>query len=508
MKRMTFRKLFGGVCCLAMTLFAACSQGVDDETWTAGVKNQQLTSPSTLTFSSATDASGNEQVRVEWPVSLGAGGYEVTVENVNNPTEPVVVVDHVTVDGCSYLFPLEEDTDYRVSVLTLGNAKYNNAIAPEATVASHSTKIGGEAVPIGVELGAFITEWMTAHAAEYKAALAADPNFEWAFDLAGDVTYELSTPADFGAIPVRLRGVQGHRPVVVVGENASLRPANGLKIKNVNFDCAKMAGKARNRGLISMPADPDESLAQGQAYFCPRPIRLEQVWVRELPVSIFNIDDGAWGIEELRISDCIIQLNNRLDNAWKTVICAHSGTGRYLGKDGAKWYGGIGNTMILNSTIYNTWPHDTFKDSGYFIRFSNQDISKWYGSYNGVFDIKNSTLSRVTPRKDFGNNMPNKTGFVITFENTNFYEVFRLQKVKRGGTYVWKNNTIQNGEFNSVDNTDKSEIATEETILDPNNPNIFTPLTLAASGNTADCGVDFKASGPISATNGDPRWYE
>lgn len=508
MKRMTFRKLFGGVCCLAMTLFAACSQGVDDETWTAGVKDQQLTSPETLVFSSATDASGNEQVRVEWPVSLGAGGYEITVENVNNPTEPVIVVDHEVVDGCSYLFPKEEDTDYQVSVLTLGNAKYNNAAATSATVAPHSTKIGGETIQAGQDIGEFITTWMAAHLDEYKAALAADPNFEWAFDLVADAEYTLNTPADIGPIPVRLRGVQGHRAKVTVGENASLRPSNGLKVKNVNFDCAAMAGSARNRGLISMQADPDESLAQGQAYFCPRPIRLEQVWVRELPVSIFNIDDAAWGIEEVRISDCIIQLNNRLDNAWKTVICAHSGTGRYLGANSAKWYGGIANTMILNSTIYNTWPHDTFKDSGYFIRFSNQDISKWYGSYNGVFDIKNSTLSRVTPRKDFGNNIANKAQYVITFENTNFYECWRLQKVKRGGTYVWKNNTIQNGEFNSVDSTDKSEIATEETILDPNNPNIFTPLTLAASGNTADCGVSFKASGPISATNGDPRWYE
>lgn len=502
---MTLKKLFGGICCAAMAMFAvSCAQGVEDEAWTSGVSGVQLESPAAdaVVFSLATDASGNEQVKVQWPVSMGAGGYEITVFNVNDIDNPEIVVDHVTVDGCSYLFPLSEDTNYEVSILSLGNEKYNNKGAATATMVPFSTMIGGVTIPAGSEIGQFITEWMTSHVAEYKAAMAADPNFEWAFDLERGAAYTLDQAADFGPIPVRLRGTQGNRPVVTLGEKGTLRPSRGLKIKNVNFDCAGMYpdSKAGHRGLISMMIDPDESLAGAQSYYCDKPIRIESCWVRELPVSLFNIDNCAWGINEFRVADCIIQLNNRLDNAWKTIICAHSGTGRYLGTDSAKWYGGIANTMILNSTIYNIWPSDTLKDTGYFIRFSNQDISKFYGSYNGCFDIKNSTLVRCVPRKDFGNNIANKTQYVITFENTNFWDCYRLQKVKRGGTYVWKNNTIW-GVFNSVDSTDKQEIATEEN-MGFTDENIFKVLDLTQPNG----GVNFTATGTISSTIGDPRW--
>ena len=503
MKKMTLKKLFGGICCAAMAMFAvSCAQGVDDETWTSGVSGVQLESPAAdaIAFSLATDASGNEKVKVQWPVSMGAGGYEITVLNVNDPENPEVVVDHETVDGCSFLFPLAEDTNYEVSVLTLGNEKYNNAGAAAATTVPYSSMIGGVTIPAGTEIGQFITDYMAQHLDEYKANLAADPNFEWAFDLERGAAYTLEVSADFGPIPVRLRGTQGNRPVVTVGENAALRPSNGLKIKNVNFDCTSMKGAAGARGLISMMIDPDESLAQGQAYYCEKPIRIESCWVKELPVSLFNIDECAWGINELRVSDCIVQLNNRFDNAWKTVLCGHSGTGRYLGTNSAKWYGGIANTMILNSTIYNIWPSDTIKNSAYFIRFSNQDISKWYGSYNGVFDIKNSTLVRTTPNKDFGNNIANKAQYVITFENSNFWDCYRLQKVKRGGTYVWKNNTIW-GVINSVDSTDKKEIATEEN-MGFTDENIFKVLDFTQPNG----GVNFTATGTISSTIGDPRW--
>ena len=85
---MTLKKLFGGICCAAMAMFAvSCAQGVDDETWTSGVSGVQLESPAAdaIAFSLATDASGNEQVKVQWPVSMGAGGYEITVINVNDP---------------------------------------------------------------------------------------------------------------------------------------------------------------------------------------------------------------------------------------------------------------------------------------------------------------------------------------------------------------------------------------------------------------------------------------
>jgi hypothetical protein len=166
----------------------------------------------------------------------------------------------------------------------------------------------------------------------------------------------------------------------------------------------------------------------------------------------------------------------------------------------ANWYGGILNTYSLDSTIFNRCKGSDMGDKNYFIRFNNQDVSKVFGTYEGVFDIKNSTLVRMVPRKDFGNNIANKTQYVITFENTNFWDCYRLQKVKRGGTYVWKNNTIW-GVFNSVDSTDKKEIATEEN-MGFTDENIFKAMDLTQPNG----GVNFTATGTISSTIGDPRW--
>lgn len=495
---MTLKKLFGGICCAAMALFAvSCAQGVDDETWTAGVSGVQLESPAAdqVAFSYVTDASGNEQVKVQWPVSMGAGGYEITVQNVNDPENPEVIVDHATVDGCSYLFPLAEDTNYEVSILTLANEKYNNSAAASATLIPFSTMIGGKTIPANTEIGQFITDWMTEHAAEYAAAIAADPNFEWAFDLERGAKYTLDVPAKTGLIPIRLRGTQGNRPVVTVGEKGCLSPAAGLKIKNVNFDCEKM----ETIGLILMDdSRTDVPVNSNKVMQCPYPIRMEQCWVRELPSAIYNGGYGAWGVEEFRLSDCLVQLNNPNSDQWTTFINAWQNKGISNGASGVCWYGAILNTYVVNSTIWNRC--ETVKDKNYFIRFANQSIDRAVGSYNGVMEIKNSTLVRMVPSKDFGNNIANKSQYVITFENSNFWDCYRLQKVKRGGTYVWKNNTIW-GVTKSVDGTDKKEIATEEN-MGFTDDNIFKAMDL----NAENGGVSFKATGTISSTIGDPRW--
>ena len=64
----------------------------------------------------------------------------------------------------------------------------------------------------------------------------------------------------------------------------------------------------------------------------------------------------------------------------------------------------------------------------------------------------------------------------------------------------WKNNTIW-GVFNSVDGTDKKEIATEEN-MGFTDENIFKAMDL----NAENGGVNFTATGTISSTIGDPRW--
>ena len=497
MKKMTLKKLFGGICCAAMAMFAvSCAQGVDDETWTSGVSGVQLESPAADSFvvNFVTDASGVEQVKLTWPVVMGAGGYLCNVWNVNDLDNPEVIVETVTTDGASLYFPLVEDSNYKVSVQTLGNEKYNNAGATSATTVPYSSMIGGVTIPAGSEIGQFITNYMLEHEADHQAAIAADANFEWAFDLERGAAYTLDTPAQTGLIPIRLRGTLGSRPVVTVGENGKLSPASGLKIKNVNFDCTSMTSRA----LIEMDfSRTDVPLTSKGQMACTSPIRIESCWVKELTTSLFNISDGAWGIDEFRMSDCLVQLNCANKDQWHTFINGWSGTGYVNGAKGASWYGGILKTYVINSTIWNRYPSASAGNKNYFIRFSNQSIDKCFGTYNGVFDIKNSTLVRMMPNKDFGNNIANKPAYVITFENSVFHDCYRLQKVKRGGTLVMSGNTIQ-GIRNSVDSTDKKEFATEsdhgfdESAID----NAILDLT-AENG-----GVNFT---PLTG-NGDPRW--
>jgi len=498
MKKMTFKsRLFGGVGCLSLLLAVSCAQGVDDESYSVGVTNQQMVSPAaeSITFSFVTDASGNEKVKVEWPVSMGAGGYECVVENVNDPANPEAVVDHEVIDGCSLLFPSAEDTNFTVSIRTLGNEKLNNTGAETATEVAFSTVIDGIGVPEGQELGAFITNYVAEHAAELKAKREADPNFEIAFDLKGGATYRLDTKADFDIQPTRLRGDRLDRPQVIVGEEGGLVTAAGLKIKHTNFDAAAMT----QRGLITMKIDPDESIAGSNGYIVEKPIRFESCWVKELTRSIINCDKSAYGVKEFRISDCIVQLNMDGSDQWMTFINLWQNVGRFLGQDGKCYYGATLNTIVVNSTIYNRYDPSKMKDKAYFIRFANQGIDKVFGSYNGTFDIKNSTICRMTPNKDFGNNIANKPAYVITFAESIFYDTYRLQKVKRGGTYVWAKNYIW-GVTKSVDGTDKSEIAIE---ADPG----FTTANLdkALDFSQPNGGVNFTPSG-AAAEAGDPRW--
>lgn len=500
MKKMTWKmRLLGGLVAVSM-LFAGCAQGADcDETFQSTVTNTQLESPdaSSIAFALVTNAAGVEQVKASWPLSKGAGGYEVSIANVNDVNNPEYLLQNEVVDGTSVTFSLFEDTNYEISVRTLGNASFNNKDAETASVVTYSTMIGGQAIPDGSEIGKFITDWMVAHLDEYKAAIAADSNFEFAFDLAAGGNYTLDTPAEFGPIPVRLRGVQGNRPVVVVGEAAALNPSNGLKIKNVNFDCTKMKGDVGARGLISMQVDPEESVIGVQTYYCQKPIRMEACWVKELPISILNIDKCAWGLEEFRITDCIIQFNNRLDTEWKTAINAWQNVGRLSGVDGKCWYGGISNTFIANSTLYNIWPSETIKDKGYFLRFANSDISKWSGSTAGQFEIKNSTIVRLSPRKQFGNNMGKTNQYTNRFVNSIFWDCWRLNKVKNGSSVqVMENNTIW-GVFQAT-NGDASYAKEENPGF--TDDNIFKVLDFTQPNG----GVNFTPT----TGNGDPRWLK
>ena len=118
-------KVIEDICCLSMILFAAsCAKGFDDnERFSGGVTNAQLESPESITITTLTNSDGSESLKLSWPVVMGAGGYKVNAYNVNDPSNPVAQVTDSVVDGCTMAFVKQEDTNYLVTVQTVGNEK-------------------------------------------------------------------------------------------------------------------------------------------------------------------------------------------------------------------------------------------------------------------------------------------------------------------------------------------------------------------------------------------------
>ena len=297
MKKMTFKsRLFGGFVGVAAALFAvSCAQGFDDnETWRSDVTGAQLESPALTeaNFSTRVNADGSESVQVSWDVVPGAGGYECYAAIVDDPENPVELVNQ-TVDGTSFSFGKLDDTKYEVRVRTLGNEKLDNTGAASATVVPYSTLVPAQLIPAGQDIVAFVE------------ANILDQDKEQAFELEAGAAYEINAPLDFGKRLVTFRGDKVNRPTVTFGYDGVIRTSAGLKVKFINFDCESMNSK----GVIECSENPDASLdaanfpgyaGAGKAYILQDPILIQECNFRQVQRCLFFTGRCAWGIEDLR----------------------------------------------------------------------------------------------------------------------------------------------------------------------------------------------------------------
>lgn len=488
MKKMTNFKslcLRGVLQCLLVGGLVSCAQGFDnDELFTSKVTDSQLESPaqSDLTFSSKVNADGTESIQVAWPVVSGAGGYQCSVKIVDDPANPVEIFNQV-VDGTSFLFDKQEDTRYEVSVQTLGNESLGNTDATQATVVAYTTLLQAQTIPAGTDIVAFVKEHIL------------DQDEEQAFELEAGATYEINSELDFGTRQVTFRGDKTNRPIVKFGIDGVIRTCGGLKVKFINFDCTEQ----ESYGVVECSTNPPSSLAgpQANAYYLQNPIIFQECNFRNVTCCLFTVGHCTWAIEDVRVTDCIVQLDND-GTKWSngSLISGYSTDFYYEG--GQQWYGGIRNITISNSTIYNIKNNSNNR----VIRFNNNTLSRVFANNTGTATITNNTFSKTFNNKEFGNNTPNNADYTITFNNNICYDVWRLQKFIQGNCTKNVNkatNTIW-GVYNEVDSTDKGSYATEEDPLFAGD--IDQPLDLTQSNG----GVNFRASGAISSTIGDPRW--
>ena len=520
MKKMTLKmKLFGGLVGAAL-LAVSCAQGFDDnETFKSDVSNSQMESP-TLTetsFSTRVNPDGSESVVVSWPVVKGANGYECKVSVVDDPANPIVLVDQV-IDGCSVVFDRYEDTKYEVSIRTLGNKAQNNTDAEQAFVYAYSTLVPAITVPAGSDIAAFVRD-----------NLDTTIITEQAFELEAGANYTITEPIDFLTQAVTFRGDKVNRPTVKLQNDACIKVAAGLKIKFINFDCTESnvdkmkyvygsdkASSQYNFGFIVCgDADyyPESYKSQNfgtkvdAAYVLADPVIVQECNFKNVPKAFLAGGYNAWGVKDFRIDNCIIQLATIDDDADRNnFISFNSNCGGYEGAFGLKWNGGVQNILIKNSTIYNT--AKTSKKVR-FIRETSNCLNNIFGSHAGTFTMTDCTLYKTFQNSEFANNTPNNAAYVIKMTNNVFYEVSRLNKFVQGSctkdgrmnntSWAVEGNANENGEL--VSSSDVSNgIVVEE---DPMFAAVPTVLDLTDSEKG---GQNFKANGAISSTIGDPRW--
>lgn len=482
----------------AMFLGSCATDGFDEnEKFDNGVSGVKLESPE-LAVKTVAASDGSDKLQVSWKVVYGAGGYECKAYNVDDPENPKVLVDTI-MDGTSFQFKIAEDTNYKLSVRTLGKASQNNTEADQATEMSYSTLVPAMTIPTGSDIAEFI-----------KANLQPSDK-EQAFELEAGGEYTCNEVVDFGTNKMTLRGNKLNHALVTMGAGASIQTSAQLKVKFINFDCSASTHKG---GVIELSENPDASCsaeAQGINNGKDKPAKPADVYVLQDPIiiqdcafknvidGVFSVGQCSWGIADFRLLNSVVQLrNDGSKNSNGAVICGFS-NGFKAPSGGSFWYGGIKNITIKESTIYNIVSNGKNR----LIRFNNKDLDRVWPTASGSVTMLDNTFIRVMDKKEFGNNTPNANTYVITYDNNIFYDCFRIQKFIQSNCkkeYHQELNTIW-GLANAVDNTDKGSLATEEDAgfnidetkkeLDFTQPNF---------------GINFTATGAISSTIGDPRW--
>ena len=490
MKKMTFRKLFGGLCCAAMVAFAAsCAQGADDESWSAGVTGVQLESPTIddSCFEVVATSSG-DVIKLTWPLVYGGGGYAVKVYDEAAP-ETLIIDENV--DGQTVSFPLIEDANIAISIKTLGNARLNNTEAETATDYVFSTFGTLQKIPTGSEIAGWIKE---NYIAPEKAL------FGLVYELEENGQYTLDDTVDFNLDKVMFRGVgsETSRPVVTVNAGGNLMTQAGLKVLNINFDCINRTSK----GILCFPNTPEPSLhnqtgslglsgiSRG-AYIIQKPIIIQDCYFKDLSNSLIYNNDTAWGIYDFRMLNCIVQF-------------AYDGSNALMVQFSKGNYGHICWLTIENSTIFNTK-----ETKGTYVQIpNNQNPDKVFGQMEknrAKYLLQSNTFANSVPAtsKNMTVNTPNTGTHLSHWFDNIFYNQNNPSK--------WLGNCQKETVNNTVYRTDK--LNDEKYDADftkgstPQDPGFTADDFKSLDFSQPNAGVNFTPEGnALTDRRGDPRW--
>jgi len=462
----------------ALTLLVqSCADHYDgDESWSPQVTNSTLASPDATQISVAPSADGSTMT-IAWPVVYGAGGYSVALYNVNDPLSPLLVKSD-TIDGCSFSVGREEDTNYSLTVRTLGNQKYNNQTATEGTEFKFTTFLPSYAeIPEGD-----LKAWFEAN------PIPADSASHLCFDLVPGGSYTMSGKIDLGGHQVTLRSKsKASNANIVMGAGSYFNTYAGFTLKYLNINA-----EATDKPLITFSDEPGENIkdliADKGYYFIMDPVVVQGCKIEKLGSCIMSSNGPKYDVRVVSINNTVVELDKTLPTAGNHDSGTSSAAVIYMKT------GFITDFTIKNSTVYSKERTECF-----FIHHGGRpkDISKEEQRYTSIL---NCTLANIAYNKNFCDYHNGQTTYHYALKNTiivdcgkqNFLAGLNKGQANDFPTWDVNNNTCwRDGEDASASQTGIK------------NPGVW--LTTDPEINPA--AEDFvPAAAQQEAGQGDPRW--
>lgn len=492
--------------CLILATFwllDSCAVGYESpDGFDVGVNNEQLKSPPADSILFSVNSNEKEAV-ISWPLVLGAKGYEVSFENIDNPDSIYSIDGYLNklVDGSHFSVSVAPDSRYRLTIRTLGDPRRGNTDDPDSTVVKLSTLVPAVAViPDSSDIYVYMQNFLA------NDTVFGKTSNEVAIELLPEGKYTISGPVDFGGQKLTFRGDKIKRSQVKVIGTGGFQTYSGLKLKFIDFDLSESTGIS----LISMSALnlPDRIKSQNlgyirngalinNIYIVLDPIYIADCWFKDMPNSMLydnGIDCAYW---DFKIDNCVVQLKNK--GTYPFVNLQTKGRA-------------IKNILIKNSTLYNTL------DCGaYFMRYSNSSNSnpeKIFGNVSSAFsstsiNFTRSTFSKTYNKGQFSNNF-NGTGLTVNVDHCIFYDCYQV--ARRTFDLSGAVKSYQMNFWYAVTNPDVSEAARKDTGGQPfatvANPLFVGDVTQSLDFTLPYCGVNFKPGEfeVLVKSSGDPRW--
>ena len=475
----------------ALFLTSCAKDGFDEETFDSGVSNTQVASISAEDIDRS-DSPDGKSITISWPVVMGAGGYCVNLIDESNPDEPLI--NDSIVDGCSVTFKCEEDMNYLMSILALGDKKRNNTDAAEAALYPIPTGLPTyRTIPANSDLN----EWFTAN------PIPAEKIGEnLVFNLEGGEAYTISGILDFDGQTVTLRSNSkiDHPTITLTTGDACINFTAGFSAKYIDWDCAARVGAkgvfefSKNSSVTPANVlDPAVYAWEGPIIFDP--ITIANCNFYDVKSYFFFDNQQKTACMTFLVDNCVVHMTPET-NLGGGVFWTNKG-------------GHINDLTVNNSTFYE--PIDNPGDYKYFYQAGMdpgpgmyvKDTPAYAAATNSV-NYTNSTFYHVTWNNgQWGNynGMQSKAYSYWIMTDCIFFDCSTSGSVPRRFLHgranqphaVFNNNTYMNadGTFQDPQNYDTSgtNIESDPQFADP------------ANG-------DFHISGAIQVERqtGDPRW--